>query len=97
MGLEAPKNHDGSWGWWQGGKADALMTALAIEGLVLAEEAGLMLQRSVIDRGVQAALRMVESAQGEERAALLYALRRRSRRGHEYPVRRVELYDGIDV
>jgi len=40
----------GAWGWWKGGEPDLFMTGYAVWGLTLAEQAGVAVRASVLER-----------------------------------------------
>ncbi len=49
--LVAAQNIDGSWGWWQGGKANPWMTAYVIHAIGKATNAGYSIGNYVLPRG----------------------------------------------
>ncbi|MCS6777046.1 MAG: alpha-2-macroglobulin family protein [Chloroherpetonaceae bacterium] len=80
----------GGWGWWESDPDDPWMTAYALYGLSVAREQGYPVSQGVLERGRNAAIRMLEAlaTEGretkhsaseavrnvEDRAFLLYAL-----------------------
>ena len=44
---------DGGWGWWKEGESDHFMTAYVVWGLTLADEAGIAVQKEVVNRAVK--------------------------------------------
>jgi uncharacterized protein YfaS (alpha-2-macroglobulin family) len=78
--LAALQRADGSWGWWDGGRADPFMSAYALWSLVQAQRAGAQVNHSMLERA-EAALQGMLSTQSEDYATqawLLYALSERS-------------------
>ncbi|MFQ5653219.1 MAG: alpha-2-macroglobulin [Planctomycetota bacterium] len=51
--LKKQQNPDGSWGWWSGAPGDPYITALVIDGLATAIDAGVPLDRGPLERGAQ--------------------------------------------
>lgn len=45
------QHSDGGWGWWEHDATDAHMTAYVVFGLALAQEAGVKIEASVLERG----------------------------------------------
>src|SRR5205085_11070631 len=75
------QNPDGGWGWWPQQGSDPAMTALALNGLEAAREAGIFVDAGVLDRARQAAASLMSTASNDvhARAALLRALARSQR------------------
>jgi len=53
------QNGDGSWGWWKGEPANTYMTALTMHGLTLAREAGLEVDNTMFQQGLEALRKQV--------------------------------------
>ena len=45
------QHSDGGWGWWKEGTSDMYMTAYAVWGLSLAEQAGVSVRSGVVEKG----------------------------------------------
>ncbi len=50
--LRKAQNSDGSWGWWQGYRGDPYITALVVDHLLTAHEAGVNIDLEPVDRAV---------------------------------------------
>lgn len=51
---------DGSWGWWKDDATNPHMTALVVHGLTLARQAGLGVDNSMYERGLESVRRAVQ-------------------------------------
>jgi hypothetical protein len=50
--LYEQQNGDGGWGWWLGDESDPFMTAYAVQGLLVARQAGFSVDQAVLDRAL---------------------------------------------
>lgn len=74
--LYAMQHESGAWGWWEIDADNPWMTAYVLYGLATAREAGFAVDDEKYSRGRAAALTLLPSAKGQNRAFLLYALAR---------------------
>ncbi len=57
--LSAMQSPQGGWGWWGGDKPDPIMTAMALEGLAYAQQAGFQAPKSMVAGGLNAASQLL--------------------------------------
>ncbi len=71
--LEDLQHDDGGWGWWKNDNTSPQLTALVMQGLALADKAGLELNQAVLQNGKSALEQMLQSTTIKpDQAALLY-------------------------
>ena len=81
--LYAMQHESGGWGWWEIDADNPWMTAYVLYGLATAREAGFAVDDEKYGRARAAALTMLPSAKGQNRAFLLYSLARSAGEGEE--------------
>jgi uncharacterized protein YfaS (alpha-2-macroglobulin family) len=72
--LYRMQHASGAWGWWEQDADDPWMTAYVLYGLAMAKQAGYPVNETALQRGKEAAAKMVPTAREDNRAFLLYAL-----------------------
>jgi alpha-2-macroglobulin len=72
--LYAFQANDGSFGWWTGGRNDAVMTAYAVIAMERARLAGYRVNANNRNRALSAAARLLRGADNVQKAFLLHAL-----------------------
>lgn len=82
--LMTMQNGAGGWGWWEYGAPDPFMTAYVLDAMATARDLGYPVSPSSIDRAVEWAVRVSESAEldrtpVDDRLYLLYAVSRHGR------------------
>ncbi|MDD2501040.1 MAG: carboxypeptidase regulatory-like domain-containing protein [Geobacter sp.] len=68
------QHEDGGWGWWKNDRTNPHLTALAMQGLATAKQAGVSVDEPLLQRGKKAIEAQLESAKPEQAAVLYRAL-----------------------
>ena len=68
------QHEDGGWGWWKNDRTNPHLTALAMQGLATAKQAGVTVDEPLLQRGKKAIEAQLESAKPEQAAMLYRAL-----------------------
>ncbi|MBC8138218.1 MAG: hypothetical protein H8F28_20250, partial [Fibrella sp.] len=67
-------SESGGWGWWETDKDDPFMTAYVLIGLSKARAQNYAIDEAMLERGIQAAVKLATTAPVRTRPFLLYAL-----------------------
>jgi len=65
------QHDDGGWGWWKNDRTNPQLTALVMQGLAIAQRAGVKLDQQLVQQGKTALESQLDQARPEQ-AALLY-------------------------
>ncbi|MCE1225963.1 MAG: MG2 domain-containing protein [Geobacteraceae bacterium] len=68
------QHEDGGWGWWKNDRTNPHLTALAMQGLATAKQAGVTVDEPLLQRGKKAIEAQLENAKPEQAAVLYRAL-----------------------
>ncbi|MBM3495218.1 MAG: hypothetical protein FJX72_12985, partial [Armatimonadetes bacterium] len=72
--LRVLQRSDGSWGWFENDAGDPWLTAYALLALAEARRDGLTMHRHMADEGCQAAMRLLNNSEPDDRAFLALGL-----------------------
>ncbi|MDK9717054.1 MAG: MG2 domain-containing protein [Trichlorobacter sp.] len=86
------QHEDGGWGWWKTDHINPYLTALAMQGLATARQAGVTVDEPLLQRGKKAIEAQLENAKPEQAAVLYRAL---TAHGGSHPATEKRLTNGL--